>query len=225
VGLADTSIAMTQASGQLPHGLHGEILQGIEQEAVDSLLEGLDAEFLRKPLQPVVVDIQVEGINITGVLRDLQPEGQLLLISDNLYQWQQVQLWLKHLLLCCVKPQGIKCITKVISLDNVLVFNEVQDPEVLLAKWISAYCDGQSLPLPFFAKLSFIYSESLEKQGDNEKALSAAKAKWEDGFKFPGEGSKPTNAFLYRGHSPLDDEFEALAQTLISPLLEARAHS
>jgi exodeoxyribonuclease V gamma subunit len=224
-GLADTSIAMAQASGQLPHGLHGEMLQGIEQEAVNSLLEDIDTEFLQKPLQPVAVDIQIEGINITGVLRDLQPEGQLLLISDNLYQWQQIQLWLKHLLLCCVKPQGIKCVTKVISLDDVLVFNEVQDPEVLLAKWISAYCDGQSLPLPFFAKLSFIYSESLDKKGDNVKALSAAKAKWEDGFKFPGEGSKSTNAFLYRGHSPLDDEFEALAQTLISPLLEARTHS
>lgn len=225
VGLADTSMAMAQASGQLPHGLQGGILQRIEQEAVDNLLEGLNPEFLQQPLQPVAIDIQIEGINITGVLRDLQPEGQLLLISDNLYPWQKVQLWLKHLLLCCVKPEGIKCMTKVISLSDVLVFNDIENPEELLTQWIKAYGDGQASPLPFFAKLSFIYSTELEKKDDSAKALGAAQAKWEDGYGYLGEGSKPANAFLYRGHSPLAEEFERLAQTLISPLLKAGSSS
>ena len=225
VGLADTSIVMANASGQLPHGLQGKILQGIEQETVDTLLEGLSPEFLQAPLQPIAVDIQIEDINITGVLRDLQPEGQLLLISDALYPWQNVQLWLKHLLLCCVKPEGIMRTTKVISLSGALVYDELEDPEELLAQWIKAYCDGQASPLPFFAKLSFIYFAELNKKGDSEKALRVAQAKWEDGYKYPGEGSKPANAFLYRGHSPLTEEFETLAQTLISPLLSAGSSS
>lgn len=225
VGLADTSMAMAKASGQLPHGLQGKILQSIEQETVDNLLEGINPEFLQEPLQPVAVDIQIEDINITGVLRSLQPEGQLLLISDNLYPWQKVQLWLKHLLLCCVKPEGIACTTKVISLSEVLVFNDIENPEELLGQWINAYCDGQVSPLPFFAKLSFIYSTELEKKDDSAKSLSAAQAKWEDGYQFTGEGSKPANAFLYRGHSPLAEEFETLAQTLISPLLKAGSSS
>jgi len=220
-GQAGTSMAMAQASGQLPHGLQGEILQGVEQTSVDELLEGIAPEFLQKSITPVAIDIQINDVNITGVLRDLQPQGQLLLMSDTLYPWKKVQLWLKHLLLCCVKPQGIQCTTKVVSLNDTLVFSEVENPKELLAQWINAYCDGHTYPLPFFAKLGFVYFAEFEKKGDEAKALKAAKAKWEDGYQFPGEGSKPANAFLYRGHSPLNGEFEKLAKSLIGPLFEA----
>ncbi|MBR7890138.1 exodeoxyribonuclease V subunit gamma [Marinomonas sp. A79] len=220
-GVPDTSLGMSQASGELPSGLPGTILQSIEQGTVDELLEGVDPEFLTDTLPAIPVDLHINGINITGVLRDLRPEGQLLLISDQLHDWQKVKVWLQHLILCCVKPEGVSRVTKVISLSDGLVFKEIENPETLLAEWIQAYCDGQAEPLPFFAKLSFIYAQKLEDGEDAAKALGAAHKKWADGYEFTGEVSKPVNAFLYRGHSPLDDAFEALSQRLISPLIQA----
>tara|TARA_R110001599_G_scaffold67867_4_gene191388 strand:+ start:7924 stop:11061 length:3138 start_codon:yes stop_codon:yes gene_type:complete len=221
VGRANTSMAMAQASSKLPHGLQGEILQNIEQETVDALLENIEPEFLEKTLAPIAVDLHIEGINVAGALRNLRPEGQLLLITDKLYPWQKIQVWLKHLLLCCANPDGIQCITKIVSLDETLVFEKIEAPELLLNEWIKAYRDGSLSPLPFFAKVSYEYAMVFAKKGDEDAALKKAKDKWEDGYDFPGERSKPANEFIYRGHSPLDSDFKKLAQTLLCPLIEA----
>jgi len=224
VGKADTSMAMAQASGQLPHGLQGVIMQSIEQETVNALLEEIEPEFLEKTLAPIMVDLQIEGLNVAGALRDLRSEGQLLLITDKLYPWQKIQVWLKHLLLCCVNPNGIQCVTKVVSLGETLIFDKIEEPELLLAEWIKAYCDGRLSPLPFFAKVSYEYAKTFAKKGDDDAALKKAKAKWEDGYGYPGECSKPANEFIFRGHSPLDSEFEKLAQILLCPLINAGSH-
>jgi exodeoxyribonuclease V gamma subunit len=222
VGKANTSMAMAQASGKLPHGLHGEILQCIEQETVDELLEDLESAFLQKVLEPIVVDLQINGINIAGVLRDLRPEGQLLLITDQLYHWQKIQVWLRHLLLCCIKPEGVECVTRITSLSGELVFNYTESAQEHLTEWLKAYCTGLNQPLAFFSKVSFAYAENYDATAeDNWLAQNAAKVVWESSYASSGECSKPANAFLYRGHSPLDSEFEKLAQTLLCPLIQA----
>lgn len=218
-GRAETSMIMARASGILPHGLHGEVLHEIEQKAVDKLLGGAAAEFNEPTLEPITVDLHVSGINIIGVLRELRPQGQLLLLSDNLYPYQKIQLWLKHLLLCCVNPPGIRCTTKILSLGGMLVFDPIEDAQSRLAGWLRAYCGGLTKPLPFFAKVSFAYAETVE--NDQNSALSEAQAMWEDGFIYEGVGSKPANQFLYRGHCPLDTHFETLAQELILPIIKA----
>jgi exodeoxyribonuclease V gamma subunit len=230
VGKANTSMAMAKASGKLPHGLQGEILQSIEHEKVSTLVEGVEPEFLSQTLPPIVVDLHVDGVNVAGALRGLRPEGQLLLIAEKLHPWQKIQLWLKHLVLCCVDPRDIQCVTKVISLEDALVFEKVEGPELLLAEWIKAYCDGFLGPLPFFGKVSYEYAKTFAKKGDKDTSLKNAKKKWEDSYDFtkksdrPGEGSKPANKFIYRNHSPLDSEFEELAQVLLCPLIEAEGH-
>jgi len=230
VGKADTSMAMAQASGQLPHGLQGEILQSIEQEKVSTLLEDIEPEFLEKTLQPIIVDLHIDGVNLAGALKGLRPEGQFLLIAEKLHPWQKLQVWLKHLVLCFANPLDIQCVTKVVSLEEVLVFEKVEDPESLLAEWVKAYCDGCLSPLPFFGKVSYEYAKTFAKNGDKDASLKSARKKWEDSYDFskksdrPGEGSKPANKFIFRSHSPLDSQFEELAQTLLCPLIKAEGH-
>jgi hypothetical protein len=53
-----------------------------------------------------------------------------------------------------------------------------------------------------------------------EKALKKAEEKWRDKHKFPGEGSKPHNVFLFRDEEPLDEFFAAWAELLLIPLIE-----
>ncbi len=222
VGKPDTSGAMAQASGKLPHGIYGDILQGIEQESVAALLDDIGPEFLQEPLVPIAVDIQIEGINITGVLRDICPQGQLLLISDKLYPWQTIQLWLRHLLLCCIRPDGVECVTKVNSLSGELVLKDVESPQERLGEWLKAYCTGLVRPLPLFPKVSFAYAELYDAEAEeNWDAQNEANKLWEPSFISSGESSKPANEYLYRGNSPLNDEFQSLAEQLIVPIIEA----
>lgn len=221
-GISDTSMSIAKASGTLPQGMHGEILHDIESEKVEKLLEDIDESFTASTLVPVPIDLNINGTNITGVLRDLRPEGQLLLVSDKYYPYQKIQLWLKHLLLCCAKPEGVACITKVISLSGELVFNEVESPEERLAEWIQAYGSGLQQPLPLFPKVSFAYAENYdETAADNWPAQNAAKEIWEPSYTSSGECSKPANEYLYRGHSPLNELFQSLAEQLIVPIIEA----
>jgi exodeoxyribonuclease V gamma subunit len=222
IGMTDTSNAMAQASGQLPHGIHGDILQGNEQESVDVLLKNIMPEFLQEPLAPIAVDIQIEDTNITGALRGLCPQGQLLIISDKLYPWQTIQLWLKHLLLCCIRPDGVECITRVISLNGEQVLKDVEDPKKHLSDWLQAYYTGLTRPLPLFPKVSFAYAKAYDASSeDNWNAQNEASKLWEPSYTSPGESSKPANEYLYRGNLPLNDEFQSLAKSLIVPIIEA----
>jgi exodeoxyribonuclease V gamma subunit len=223
-GQSNTGLMMAKASAQLPQGMLGEMLQQTEQETVDELLVSVNdqyPDFFTQTLSDYVADLTIGNFNITGVLSGLRPAGQIILISDRLYAWRKVQLWLKHLLLCCAKPEGVSCTTQLISLDGTYVFGEVDSPEDRLVEWLAAFQQGQQTPLPFFAKTSFEYAKAFNKKPDQEAALKKAGAKWWDGFNFPGECSKPANEFLYRGHSPLNEEFATKAETLLCPLLQS----
>jgi len=239
---SNVSYAITQASGILPHGEYGEILQQIEQEKVDDFYDTLEPEFLTPVLPPYNIDLKLKSpsgeILIIGTLRNLRAEGLLISQVDDLYHYQKIQLWLQHLILCCVQPKGVICETQIHYLsDGFLKFSTPKNPQELLSYWINAYLTGQRQPLSFFDKTSWAYAEPFYKKGISfddinredktiEKvftsAIKAARAKWHDNYQYTGQHARPANQYIYRGQEPLEDDFQQLAVTLLklSYLLE-----
>ena len=224
-GTASDAAMVTRAMGLLPHGQYGDILQQIEQEKVDTLIEGLSDVYSSPVLAPLTADISIAGFQLSGDLRDLRFEGQLFVQADDLYPYQKIQFWIQHLFLCCVKPRDINLVTRIYALGGELVFTAPENPQELLVLWLESFHQGQSSPLSFYAKVSWEYAKVFNKKFDEEKALVAAKKKWDDNFYFPGENAKPTNKYLYRGHDPLDSNFQNLAQRLLIPLLTHEGNS
>jgi exodeoxyribonuclease V gamma subunit len=219
-GMAGSSAAVARATGLLPHAEYGDLLQQMEQDKVDALMESLSNDYLTPVLTPLVAEISVNGFQLNGVLRDLRPEGQLVVLADELYPYQKIQCWLQHLFLCCVAPEGIICETRIHSLAAEIRLNRPENPQDLLAKWLEAYLQGQQSPLSFYAKTSWEYAKNFNKTSAEDKALKAARKKWDDNYHYPGENAKPANQYLYRGHDPLNADFQALASSLLMPLIE-----
>ncbi|MFK5950654.1 MAG: exodeoxyribonuclease V subunit gamma [Methylococcales bacterium] len=234
------SRTMARASGILPHGEFGEILQQIEQEKVDDFYNTLEAEFLSPVIPPYTFNLKLQStsgeISIIGTLRNLRPDGLLISQVDDLYHYQKIQLWLQHLILCCVQPKGVSCETQIHYLnDGYLKFTTPNKPQELLSYWLSAYLDGQKQPLSFFDKTSWAYATPFYKKGIAYKdcnredkavdkvftaALKAARAKWHDNYQYAGQHAKSANQYIYRGYEPLGEDFQQLAVTLLKPLME-----
>lgn len=54
----------------------------------------------RQPAQSMEIDLQCNGINLTGWLQQVQPDGLLRWRPSLLSVSQGVQLWLEHLVYC-----------------------------------------------------------------------------------------------------------------------------
>jgi exodeoxyribonuclease V gamma subunit len=228
----DKSLALNKAAGVLPHGMHGDLLHELEESKVDDLLGSANDQFKQPRLEPRYVSIELEAtldhedkkshaITLSGMLNDVSTTGIHLLMSDKLFDYQKVRIWLNHLLLCCAKFEGVACSTQVLSLDGAWVLSEPEDAKALLSEWLSAFLVGQQKPLPFFPKSSRAYAQSLLTNPDETgKAEAAFKKNWRDGFNFPGEGSKLANQYIYRDYEPLDNEFSDWAERLYFPMFD-----
>jgi len=227
-----SSYQMSRASGILPHGQYGEILQKSEQEKVDDFYEYLDEEFLSQVLPPHGINLELtlndknndinkaKKIKLVGALRNLRPEGLLSYQVSDLYLYQKIQLWLNHLLLCSLRPEGITCETRLHYLNNKqLEFNQPDNPEELLSQWISAYLQGLQQPLPFFDKTSWAYADTSFK---GQKKLEKYKPKegqdnnveQETRHKLTEKIEELKNKSLGSARSKWHDEYRQLGQKL-----------
>ena len=125
-------------------------------------------------------------------------------------------------MLCCAKPSNIERQTIVLHTEGAWRLPEPEQPEVLLAQWISAYHYGLTRPLPLFAKTGRAYAAAAIKDPDElHKAATAARALWFSGFRNAGEGEKHSNRYVYRSHLPIEDEdFRYWSTLLLGPMLE-----
>ena len=250
------ALKMAKASGILPHGMHGEIVHQKQADKLTPQLEGIaqHCQTALRPAEPIEITLDIPVIDkpddlallaetdpkqtnsskltkkrltLTGLFDGLRAEGYHLVLADKLYDHKKVEVWLKHLILCCAKPKGAQLVTRVICADGVIEFAAVDRPEQVLALWISAMLKGLAEPISYFHRCSFKYAEVIATQPDNvEKALNLATAAWEDGFIYQGESSKPVNQYIYRDTTPIENEdFQAWTKLLLLPLLRCLEES
>ncbi|MDA8092802.1 MAG: exodeoxyribonuclease V subunit gamma [Betaproteobacteria bacterium] len=220
-GTMDGALALLRAEGMLPHGQWGAAFLDREREPVQALSARLQAGLPERTLDPIEAAFSHDGVRLTGWLAGVSPGGIVDYRVADISPADRWGLWLRHLLLCHLKPEGVVLSSRWIGLDGEFALAPVKDPAPLIAALLEVYWRGLTCPVPFFVRASHAYAMALQ---SGEPALKAAHAAWDaPEFRnggFVGESEEVHYQFVYRGHDPLDEEFAALASRLFVPMLE-----
>lgn len=223
-----SALLLADAQGLLPHGRFGEALHSKEQRLVQSFAVKLLPDLVKPRFEPLPIDFEANGLRLLGSLADVSASGLIDYSFEEPSPRQLFNLWLRHLMLCLVAPEGVTLRSLLHTPKQTLTFQAIDDPEHELAKLLNAYWQGLSAPLPFFPKTSYAYARGLHDPparlgGDPEairlNALRQARSIWEGSEFQSGECLNAYYQTVYRGSDPLNESFEALAVELISPML------
>lgn len=101
---ASTLFRRYRAAGQLPYGAFGEIAWDAQCQEMQTLAARvIDC---RQPGESMEIDLECRGIQLTGWLQHVQPDGLLRWRPAMLSVSQGLQLWLEHLVYCASGGKG-----------------------------------------------------------------------------------------------------------------------
>lgn len=210
--------------GTLPVGVLGAAWAEQSAAAMQAPLQ-LWREQVPAAHVPLQFDLEVEGVRIVGSLHGLGSAGMAHFDTRKMQADKRIRGWLQHLLLCVAQPAGVAPCTTQIWRDNVVTLAVVPDAQARLADWLRAYRQAHCGPLPFLPRTSLAYIEGLQSSRDGgiAKAEAAALRAWLGDERMMGEAAYQSVRAVWRGNSPFHEEFAALAERLLSPLLAAQS--
>ena len=201
----------------MPHGQIGDSLYGREVRRVKPLLK-CHEQTAGQTVRKLEVDLMLAGFQLTGWLGNVSSTGLFGIDVNPLKARHYLDLWIRHLLLNCLQPEGVARVSIRQGLDGRLVLLPVTEPEVILQDLLQLYWQGLQKPLHFFPKSSLAYMEADEKQDP----LKKARQRWEGSDNQWGESRDIYYQVVFRHQQPLDADFEALSQQIFGPLLAQR---
>ncbi|MDH1265729.1 exodeoxyribonuclease V subunit gamma [Pseudomonas sp. GD03944] len=216
--------ALAAASGWLPVGELGQAHWGQIRGPIRAFAPTLLDERPAGAPQPLLVDIELAGVRIHGWLEGVTDEGLFDYRLRDLGAWELAPFWLRHLLLNCAAGAGIARDSRLLSPKSEWRLGPLVDARALLEPWLQAYQRALCEPLPLFAKCSHGFAHKWRHPGRKEPidaARSEARVMWQGNDFMTGEGQDPWNALAFRDRDPLDATFEALAEQLYGPALDA----
>jgi exodeoxyribonuclease V gamma subunit len=216
--------AVAAASGWLPAGELGQAHWGRIRGPIRAFAPTLFAERPQDAPQPLLVDIQLAGVRIHGWLDGVSASGLFDYRLRDLGAWELAPFWLRHLLLNCAATPGIARDSRLLSPQSEWRLGPLADPRELLEPWLEAYKSALCEPLPVLAKCSYGFARKCRHPGRKEPLEAArgeARLMWQGNDFMSGEGQDPWNALAFRDREPLDERFEALAEQLYGPALDA----
>lgn len=216
--------ALAAASGWLPVGELGQAHWGQIRGPIRAFAPTLLDERPAGAPQPLLVDIELAGVRIHGWLEGVTDEGLFDYRLRDLGAWELAPFWLRHLLLNCAAGPGIARDSRLLSPKSEWRLGPLSDARALLEPWLLAYQQALCEPLPLFAKCSHGFARKWRNPGRKEPidaARSEARVMWQGNDYMTGEGQDPWNALAFRDRDPLDAAFEALAEQLYGPALDA----
>ncbi len=216
--------AVAAASGWLPVGELGQAHWGQIRGPIRAFAPTLFDERPAEAAQPLLVDISLAGVRIHGWLDGVTDEGLFDYRLRDLGAWELAPFWLRHLLLNCAATPGISRDSRLLSPKSEWRLGPLANPLELLKPWLEAYQSALCEPLPLLAKCSVGFAKKWRKPGRKEPieaARSEAALMWTGNDYMDGEGQDPWNALAFRDRDALDERFEALAEQLYGPALDA----
>lgn len=134
-----------RAAGELPYGAFGEILWETQCQEMQQLADRVIA--CRLPGQSMEVDLNCNGVQLTGWLPQVQDDGLLRWRPSLLSVSQGVQLWLEHLVYCACGGTGESRLF--LRKDGEWRFPPLETEQALhyLVQLIEGYREGMSSPL------------------------------------------------------------------------------
>ena len=218
--------ARLAGQGLLPDAALGDACLAQERAASARFAARLPPSLLADTLPPQPVRLVLGGVMLSGELAGLRPEGLLRVVPRKAYATEFITLWLEHLVRLAAGLPGIATDSVLYADDGVHRLGASSrdgaplDAHALLAAWMARYLQGQSQPLPFFARTSLAYARA-----EPGKQMGAAQNEWSPDF--TGLGRTPqrddaANLLAFRHLEPLSDPlFAQLADTLLAPLVGA----
>jgi exodeoxyribonuclease V gamma subunit len=216
--------AVAAASGWLPVGELGQAYWGQIRGPIRAFAPTLFDERPAEAAQPLLVDINLAGVRIHGWLEGVTDAGLFDYRLRDLGAWELAPFWLRHLLLNCAATPGIRRDSRLLSPKSEWRLGPLANPLELLQPWLEAYQSALCEPLPLLAKCSVGFAKKWRKPGRKEPidaARSEAALMWQGNEHMSGEGDDPWNALAFRDREVLDERFEALAEQLYGPALDA----
>lgn len=212
------------ASGWLPVGELGQAYWGQIRGPIRAFAPTLFDERPAEAAQPLLVDITLAGVRIHGWLEGVTDEGLFDYRLRDLGAWELAPFWLRHLLLNCAATPGIRRDSRLLSPKSEWRLGPLANPLELLQPWLEAYQSALCEPLPLLAKCSVGFAKKWRNPGRKEPidaARGEAALMWQGNEHMSGEGDDPWNALAFRDREVLDERFEALAEQLYGPALDA----
>ncbi|WP_313024055.1 exodeoxyribonuclease V subunit gamma [Pseudomonas lopnurensis] len=219
---------MACAAGWLPPGELGQALWGKLRGPVRAFAPRL---FELRPAavpEPLPIDITLAGVRVHGWLDGVTPSGLFGWKLGRLGEWDLAPFWLRHLLLNLSAPPGIERNSLLLSPAGDWQLGALGNAAELLEPWLAAYRSAIREPLPLLPRSSHAFARGYRNPARGEPIETARKRAREAwlGAEFSpiaGECEDPWNALAFRDRDPLDERFEALAERLIGPALDALA--
>ncbi|WP_126445395.1 exodeoxyribonuclease V subunit gamma [Sulfuricystis multivorans] len=203
-----------RARGWLPAGVAGDLeAREARQEAL-KLWHRARPRLAARPLEDLQIEYSAHGVRLAGRISGLSAQGLLRMRHNDLRAKDRLRLWIDHLLLNVLAPQGVPAVSTLIARDASVELVPVQDASALLDSLLARYRDGMERALPFYPETAWAW---LEGKGIRQI--------WEgDSYRDrPGERDDAyVRLFLRdRQDDPLGKEFQTLATLIFAPLREA----
>ncbi|WP_312948587.1 exodeoxyribonuclease V subunit gamma [Superficieibacter sp.] len=204
-----------RAAGELPYGAFGEIVWDTQLAEMQTLADRVLEH--RKPGQSMEIDLQCGGVNITGWLQQVQPDGLLRWRPALLSVSQGMQLWLEHLVYCASGGTGESRL--LVRKDGEWRFPPLAAEQALayLTDLVEGYFKGMTEPLLVLpesggAWIKACYdatNDAILRDADTQlKARSKFLQAWEGNMVVSGEGADVWYQRLWRTLEP--EYYEAI---------------
>ncbi|HBC8339494.1 TPA: exodeoxyribonuclease V subunit gamma [Escherichia coli] len=206
-----------RAAGDLPYGAFGEFFWETQCQEMQQLADRVIA--CRQPGQSMEIDLACNGVQITGWLPQVQPDGLLRWRPSLLSVAQGMQLWLEHLVYCASGGNGESRLF--LRKDGEWRFPPLAAEQALhyLSQLIEGYREGMSAPLLVLpesggAWLKTCYDAQNDAMLDDDSTLQKARTKflqaYEGNMMVRGEGDDIWYQRLWRQLTP--ETMEAIVE-------------
>ncbi|MFC1843547.1 exodeoxyribonuclease V subunit gamma [Thermodesulfobacteriota bacterium] len=213
-----------KAAGILPHGRTGEIHFTQTLSAVQSFKRILDSLLSQQKIEQQEVNLSVNDYRISGRLENLSETGMVQYRYATIKPKDVIRAWISHLVLNSIENQdktGSEAITYLAGKDRIYKYSPVAENKNYLEQLLNFYLQGQSEPLHFFPRSSFVFAREIHKGAGEQKALHKARQEWEgDVFTKNAEKNAPYNSLLYKNMDLTDSLFIDQAKKIFLPVFD-----
>lgn len=201
-----------RARGLLPPARHGELLFSETVKTVRAFAEEIRQQTVDSaPLPFLEITLNIAGVQLAGRLDRIWPLQMLRYRCARLKAKDLLGAWIEHLALNAADHPGYPRQTLLLQTDGKQLFRPVGNAPELLQSLLELYRKGTTTPLRFFPESSLAYIKKRE--------IEKARKVWNEGFITDGEGSDPHFRRCFGEHEPFDEEFQRIADTVLTPLL------
>ena len=205
------------AEGRWPLGTPGRLAFSRKQQDLTAFVQRIRDLEMGVRLPDRVVDCEVGGYHLTGVLSHLYERGILLARYADLKGKDILAGWIHHLLLTLLGQEEGQC-TRVLARDEFISFSDKPLEGVGLEVLIEGFVQGCRAPSPLLVEPAFSYVRQLHAPCSTVPPLEKARERLRKSLE---KGYEPEWDLLYRNmevEAILDGRFEGLCHDFLDPI-------